>query len=810
MASLRTNQTTVITVPVEYLAGWAFLDVNPSADPAATAFGPPRIVERDEMRPTTWSAGAFSTRALKPVLYMPVKKQAHQERFPKMVLSLQILREGGQTLNSPPFIGAEVTFQVHNVWPRHSADAAVRPVSFKAKLDGELRARVEISADTLKEWLGGVSDKPSPFDARINENLLDFKFEFTVEGKPKRGQSRNRLFLYRRKTIVFLPGVFGSQVHAKLPNGRTVGFPDSTFELATRMGAATLAGVAEGQSVGALECDALGHPLIEAEPPVLLHLHGLAYEVFDGLHAAVREMFSPVPDAFRLYTIQLLAYDWRKDLTETAVEIAHKLKVLQDHPTDKTTLRARPDTDDEIAVAGHSTGGLLIRRAMGEPGMQDVISHAFFIDVPFRGAPKVLGVLLTGCDPPFPGGLPSRMIPFVAPESLSSIALTMPIVYHLAPSAALAQRPATVPSRPPGAPHDVEADKREFMEWIVESGLIPNRMVVPNAKALDPVTRGHVAEHADAFHKFWNEFGERERGRVLYESQPDSEATAIHREWFWDRVREDPLLSAGLAHRTTMSSWSPYLAERARAFFETSERIAAAGEWANKAYIFFSLTKDATMTQLNLSIAHKRTYSDRESFVRGEHVSHESFARGVARPPAPHFSERKYGEIPEHVASPQQHELENEISDGVVTYSSWSREPDGNLTATDYKLQWPVFQVFAKGGSVLVRPQGDATVPLSSQLGFGGPANVFKRTLSDGNEDYPEERRSSQRDDKEHFDFRDGPVHKAAANPRQVWKRVLLMLQGHQCDAELDRHADPGKGTHETLQVAASRDGCFP
>ncbi len=41
-----------------------------------------------------------------------------------------------------------------------------------------------------------------------------------------------------------------------------------------------------------------------------------------------------------------------------------------------------------------------MNRALGEPGMQARVSHAFFINVPFLGAPKALSVILTGQDPP--------------------------------------------------------------------------------------------------------------------------------------------------------------------------------------------------------------------------------------------------------------------------------------------------------------------------------------------------------------------------------------------------------------------------
>jgi hypothetical protein len=731
MTSAISNQTTFINVSVEYLAQWSWIDIPPCRESAATPFGPATVIPAGE-RPSLMSRSGP-----KAVLYMPVKRASKQETFPKVAIFLSFFQASFlQKVHVPNTVGAEVVFEVRNLWP----GAPAAPVTLKGKLDSKLEVRVEISPDDVKGWLAPGS---SPFGARINENLLEFRFEIpsiSVDGKPVRGQSVNRLFFYRRKTIVFLPGVFGSQVHVKLPNGEQVGFPDFTPKLLDTISALLplpvqlLAGELN-QRIGALECDADGVPLIEAIRPVLLQLKGGAYDVFDVAHAERMKLFPPVPEAFRLFTLSIAAYDWRGDLTQTTLALVAALKEAQSGKA-VTALRNRPDTDDEVALAGHSTGGLLIRRALGEAGMEDVVSHAFFINVPFRGAPKALAVILTGCDPPYGGGFLSRMIPFVDPDSLRAISLTMPIVYHLAPSAALGTRPATTPDRPVAAPVDVEADKDSFITAAIESGLISNRMVVPSASGLSSVQRAVQAARAEDWHRFWNEYAERERGRALYQATEGTAPTATHRAWFGTEIAARALQDQ-LAARGTMVGWSQTLAKQAADFHRTSEAVAAGGKWASKAFVFFSIVEaDPTMEQINLSTRGARPYSNETAFMQGEGLSqNQDWIPGDAHPGPP------------QAAGP-----------GAVVYDGWSNPGGHAMTATSWRLDWSSRAA-----------QGDATVPLNSLLGFGGQAQVLQAIPQN-------------------------PKHSTTPNSGYVWRNIFRVLQGQSIQDVIETRANPATG----------------
>ncbi len=58
-------------------------------------------------------------------------------------------------------------------------------------------------------------------------------------------------------------------------------------------------------------------------------------------------------------------------------------------------------------------------------------------------------------------------------DSLRDGALSMPIVYHLAPTAAYPGRVAFTPSRPSGPPISIEDDKRYLIETAINAGFRP-------------------------------------------------------------------------------------------------------------------------------------------------------------------------------------------------------------------------------------------------------------------------------------------------------------------------------------------------
>ena len=97
-------------------------------------------------------------------------------------------------------------------------------MTLNGKLDANLSCKIEVTPSDVKGWL----KDGSALKALVNENLLDFRFTLngvSDGGQPVKGQSRNRLFLYCRKTAVFLPGLFGSQIHFTAADGSTIGYP---------------------------------------------------------------------------------------------------------------------------------------------------------------------------------------------------------------------------------------------------------------------------------------------------------------------------------------------------------------------------------------------------------------------------------------------------------------------------------------------------------------------------------------------------------------------------------------------------------
>ncbi|MDP3000154.1 MAG: hypothetical protein Q8N47_21905, partial [Bryobacterales bacterium] len=293
-----------------------------------------------------------------------------------------------ENFDVPAYAGQKVNFTVFNVWP---GDAAMSIAPLSGALDQFLKdCEVTVDPKTVERWL----DPKGLFKARFNENLFDFNWEtpnIRVDGKALSGSSVNRAYLYRKKTIVFLPGVFGSEIDVDV-GGRSVdAFPNFLRDDPTPavdimftgpVGAARTAYDAANQSVAILECDSAGMPLVEArDPSKLLHVLWIGYDTADCFQEAQRKRLGDIPPHdVLLHELRPWAYDWRLDLASTAQALMTRIKELVE-----CTLSKRADTDDQVAVAGHSTGGVIIRYMLGLGGAEACISHAFFMNVPFRG-----------------------------------------------------------------------------------------------------------------------------------------------------------------------------------------------------------------------------------------------------------------------------------------------------------------------------------------------------------------------------------------------------------------------------------------
>jgi hypothetical protein len=604
---------------------------------------------------------------------------------------------------------------VRNVYEGPDGPPTGKPVTLTGKLDGGGECNVDIPASQVADWL----DPEKPLGGCVNEVLIDCSFQIpdvTSEGKPIAGQSENRVYLYRRKAIVFLPGVFGSSVNVTLADGSVHGFPSFIKD----------------KTVGELECDENGEPLIEANPPTLVELWALkklkknVYDIENACEDARREHYPQLDKHFGNVQMVLHCYDWRLDLTEAAEKLATDLRGLC------AELRKRADFDDQVAVAGHSTGGLIIRRALGCDGMDDHISHAFFLNVPFRGAPKAMGVLLTGQDPP--GGDP--MVPIVDADSLRNVALSMPIVYHLAPATAYGERVAISPTRPASASADVSKDKRAFVGAAIECGIRSPPTFVK--KGLAAAEASAIAADSDRWHEFWNEAAEYRRAEAAYKlTFPDG--WPAYDGWLdQETSRAD---NQRQADARVAGGWSDGLAKTAQDFHDASEKIASGAKWKDRAFVFYSVhpqlrtTLRVTVEEDESAKRHVTSAYNLTGVVNGVFLSGK---QRTARPKNLTQSFAVKGAIGYAGTSPL-----------VMSYQWSLTQPQRGILERAWKL-W----------AECVPAAGDGTVPTQSLLGFGGDCTVFKQLeycddLADG-----------------------GMAHVPAPNHPDVWRRIHRAMQG--------------------------------
>lgn len=693
--------------------------VPAAKDLAAKSIGPPTVLAAGEVL-------GWNQVEPKPVLYVPVKRTKGQDAVPKLCLEIKIWETGWVT-NVPiaSLAGKAVQITVRNVYEGPDGPATGKPATIDGKLDSYGECNIDLPPSKVAEWL----DPDKPFGGRVNEVLLDFSFvipDVPSEGRPLAGQSQNRVYLYRRKAIVFLPGVFGSKVYVMLPDGRELGFPSFL-----------------DHNVGALECDESGVPLVKSEPPELVTMWGTVYDVGNACDGARRAQYPRLDKGFLLTQMWLHCYDWRLDLTNAAKDLADGIRDLSDQ------LGKRPDYDDQVAVAGHSTGGLIIRRALGLDGMDDRISHAFFLNTPFRGAPKAMGVILTGQDPP--GGPP--MIPLIVdPVSLRNVALSMPIVYHLSPSNAYKERVALSPDRPASnSATDVAADKRAFVNAAIDRGVRPEGTFVKSGLGKGWTTA--LAGDADRWHAFWNEASERQRAEAAYRLEWPSGWPAFDG---WLSEQEARADNQRQVQYRVSGRWNDALARAAQNFHDESEKIANGRKWKDRAFVFYSVHPTIRTTMrvtLEEDATAQRQVADAKALTG---VKFPDLLHGKARAPRPPGLTQPFTAKTKSVYSG--------TSPLVKTYQ-WS------LVDNPRRVLEQAWNLWAE----CVPAAGDGTVPTQSLLGFGDPGTctIFKAldwcdSLDEG-----------------------GTSHVPAPNHPEVWRRIHRAIQGILLSKDVESTGSP-------------------
>ncbi|MES2938749.1 MAG: hypothetical protein V4864_13770 [Pseudomonadota bacterium] len=292
-----------------------------------------------------------------------------------------------------------------------------------------------------------VGDMLKALAAPLNKNFIEASVEFCYRGRIARASTADVLHIVRDKVIVFLPGVMGSRIQVSSLGVDTWAYP--VFHL-NPIGGASL-----------LKTDKQGVPERDATRLSLFRSYNLApFGSIPGLDLATVYDLDTAMDAARLrvglprllvggsttpfvyHHILPWPYDWRLKLRDHVQALvtgqATATPAFDDYASPPSvqqildqwvpTLGAQARfVDGKVALAGHSTGGLVIRSALTGPhaaALQSRVGHAYFINTPFRGAPKAYYSYLTG-----------KMIEaFIAADKLREMAPDMPIVYHLAPA----------------------------------------------------------------------------------------------------------------------------------------------------------------------------------------------------------------------------------------------------------------------------------------------------------------------------------------------------------------------------------------
>ena len=406
--------------------------------------------------------------------------------------SVSLVVEGG-----PKNSRAEVRVRVRN------QRAGGSTIIFERNLELDFDDK-EIGVFSIK-----MDDLLKESTSRVNQNA----FEAWVSVGPGRRKhpaiSKNLLHILKQKLILFIPGVFGSRIKVKGHEGEEA-FPEWST------------GLDWDPEFMWLKCNTSGVPLNEAVWLDLFRKFDFAPgdDAFIYRDLEDRDEVKNPPhypflycDGVRVphYILRAWPYDWRLKL-ENAVD---RLMGLSSDDTPWPPYAVPPSLptiikeakegtfddrenagphlykymDDKIAIACHSTGGLITRGVLCRQGIEDYVDKAFFINVPFWGAPKAYYVYLSG-----------DMVPFVNNKYMQSLAPNMPIIYYLAPTekypSVVAVLPGTLHNEVGRQPNQSVATA--FMNELIAEARRKN--VYPAAGQIDPWNKG-LENAAKMFHR---------------------------------------------------------------------------------------------------------------------------------------------------------------------------------------------------------------------------------------------------------------------------------------------------------------------
>ena len=329
---------------------------------------------------------------------------------------------------------AFVQVRARNIFPNRQAttaavDTEVQPFDIYGHAD------VTISADRILEALA----------APENRNLVEATVKVCYRGRTQMAVSDNLLSVIREKTIVFLPGVLGSEISVSMNGTKTKLFPPY---LPFSPWKDSIAYLAFNKTNLSPNYPASGLSLFTQYPSFTKLVK--VYDIQSPFDSALARrmprltLTSPgaaTPTTMSYYYLRAWPYDWRLRLEEHVAALAGR-PTVPNPPFTSPPLKEILDSakslhqfhDAKLALAGHSTGGLIVRSALtatppahnlGSNSFADWVDRAFFINTPFLGAPKAYYTMLTG-----------ELVSGLLDESIMrSIAPNMPVMYYLAPVA---------------------------------------------------------------------------------------------------------------------------------------------------------------------------------------------------------------------------------------------------------------------------------------------------------------------------------------------------------------------------------------
>jgi hypothetical protein len=274
--------------------------------------------------------------------------------------------------------------------------------------------------------------------ANENQNFVEATVRVCYRGKAAEAPSTNVLHVMREKLIVFLPGLLGSKITVDDGAGKPIkAYPELTLPTLPVNNAQYLEFLPGGLGP---RYKTLGLELFDQI------VGWKVYDVENALNAAATKF--ALPDLIldgrptTYFHLQPWPYDWRYDIdTHVGALLSGNATGNTGAPLAVTAYAAPPSldqivqawqkdhpfVDDKVALAGHSTGGLIMLAALAGANKQSFASkvdRAFFINTPFYGAPKAYYAYLTG----------DMVSLLISQDVLRDLAPNIPIVYYLAPA----------------------------------------------------------------------------------------------------------------------------------------------------------------------------------------------------------------------------------------------------------------------------------------------------------------------------------------------------------------------------------------